>query len=74
MPLMHTLNLLGLNCPIPQIKTKQALNQLPFGDYLKVLVSTYPCFESIIQISNSLGYTIIISGQISNYYEIVIKK
>ena len=47
MPLMHTLNLLGLNCPIPQIKTKQALNQLPFGDFLKVWVSTYPCFESL---------------------------
>ena len=74
MPLMHILNLLGFNCPIPQIKTKQALNQLPYGDYLKVWVSTYPCFESIIQISNSLGYTIIISGQISNGYEIVIKK
>ena len=74
MPLIHTLNLLGLNCPIPQIKTKQALNQLPFGDFLKVWVSTYPCFESIIQISNSLGYTIISSGQIQNGYEIVIKK
>ena len=74
MPLMHTLNLLGLNCPIPQVKTKQALNQLPAGDYLKVWVSTTPCYTSIIQIANSLGYVIISSGQIPSGYEIVIKK
>jgi len=74
MPLMHTLNLLGLNCPIPQIETKKALNKIPAGDYLKVYVSTFPCFDSIIQIANSLGYIIISSGQIPNGYEIVIKK
>ena len=74
MALMHTLNLLGLNCPIPQIKTKQALNQLPAGDYLKVLVSTTPCYMSIIEMANSLGYLIVSNSQIPNGYEVIIRK
>lgn len=33
----HRLDVLGFHCPVPVIKTKQALNELDQGDVLEVI-------------------------------------
>ena len=74
MSYIHELNLLNLNCPMPQIYTKQKLQQIPYGDSLQVTVSYLECYNAIIQIARSMGCIIQQAGTIPNGYLILIYK
>jgi len=72
--MIQKLNLLGLDCPTPQIYTKQALKQLTNMHYLQVLVSYVECYNAILEIARGMGCVIQQAGTIPNGYIILIYK
>ena len=61
----------GLSCPIPVVKTKQALDKNP--DELIVLVDAYVQVENVSRLAQSKGYTCK-SEQEGDIYRIVITR
>jgi tRNA 2-thiouridine synthesizing protein A len=59
----------GLSCPIPVVKTKQALDKNP--DELTVLVDAYVQVENVSRLAQSKGYTCR-SEQEGDIYRIII--
>ena len=74
MQLIHYLNLTGYDCPVPQIETKKALNQIAYGDLLQVTVSNPVCYNAILEMARHLGYLIISNNNNGSTYTITIKK
>jgi len=72
--MIQELNLLGLDCPTPQIYTKQALKQLPNMHYLQVLVSYVECYNAILEIAIDMGCMIHQVEINPHYYKIIIYK
>lgn len=53
------LNVRGLNCPMPILKTKAAFANLDSGDVLKVVASNIEYVREIHTFSNQMGYCIL---------------
>jgi len=49
----------GLTCPIPVVRTKQAIEENP-GEKITVLVETAVSKENVSRLAKSLGYSVAI--------------
>ncbi len=49
----------GLTCPIPVVRTKQAITENP-GEKITVLVETAVSRENVSRLAKSLGYSVAI--------------
>ncbi|MBI3524268.1 MAG: sulfurtransferase TusA family protein [Betaproteobacteria bacterium] len=70
----QTLDARGLNCPLPILRTKKALNTLKSGDTLK-MVSTDPgSLKDIAAFCKQTGNALLSSQQSGKDFEFFIRK
>jgi tRNA 2-thiouridine synthesizing protein A len=70
----QTLDARGLNCPLPILRTKKALNGLKSGELLKV-VSTDPGSQNdMVSFCQQTGNTLVATGKAGHDFEFVIRK
>lgn len=58
LPASRILDLIGLKCPMPVLKTRKALHEMPGGSRLEVLTSDPMAFLDIPHMCNEDGHTV----------------
>lgn len=73
----HTLNVLGLACPLPILKAKKALAQLETGDVLTVLATDGGAPDDFAAFCRQTGHellsSVVTTGQDGEMFEIVVR-
>ena len=70
----HILDVRGLACPMPIVRTKKAIDQIPVGDDL-VVTSTDPGSVADFKAwTNRTGHTLLSSEKVGGEYRFRIKK
>ena len=69
-----TLDARGLNCPLPILKTKKALKEVPVGETLKVLSTDPGSVKDMEAFSRSTGNDLIESLQDGATYTFLIRR
>ncbi len=64
----------GLNCPLPIIKTKKALNDLSSGQVLRVTSTDSGSVKDMEAFAKHTGNELLSSGQEAGNYVFLIKK
>ncbi len=64
----------GLNCPLPILKAKKALKEVPTGGTLEVLATDPGSVADFQAFCRSTGNELVESGEIGNVYRFVIKR
>ena len=52
---MKTIDVSGLSCPEPVVRTRAALQALPAGETIEVLVDTVTARENVLRTAQALG-------------------
>jgi tRNA 2-thiouridine synthesizing protein A len=68
------LDVTHLECPIPAIKTKEALDTLPEGAVLKVLTDRESAVRNIHTFARSNGYPLFYESKTEEVYSLYIRK
>jgi tRNA 2-thiouridine synthesizing protein A len=64
----------GLNCPLPILKTKKSLKDVPVGGTIEIL-ATDPAADADFQaFCRSTGHELLESGQDGDVYRFIIKR
>jgi len=71
---MKILDISKENCPMTFIKTKLALEELPYGETLKVIVEKEDIFKNLISTFKENNFSIIYTEKEDNFYNIILKK
>ena len=69
-----TLDTRGLNCPMPIVKEKQAINGLQPGDTLEVLATDPGAVQDFEAFSRSTGNQLTECGEEDGVYQFVLRK
>lgn len=69
-----TLDAKGLNCPLPILRAKKALNDIAAGGTLEVLATDPGAVADFQAFCRTTGNELLESGQTGNVYRFVIKK
>jgi tRNA 2-thiouridine synthesizing protein A len=64
----------GLNCPLPILKTKNVLKEVPIGDTLEVLATDPGAVADFAAFCRTTGNELLESGQSENIYRFLIKR
>jgi tRNA 2-thiouridine synthesizing protein A len=64
----------GLNCPLPILKAKKALKDIPAGETLEVLATDPGSVADFQAFCRATGNELVESTQESNVYRFVIKR
>ncbi|WP_020558317.1 sulfurtransferase TusA family protein [Thiofilum flexile] len=64
----------GLNCPLPILRTKKAMNTLASGEILKVIATDPGSVKDMESFAKQTGNEIVGSGESSGEYTFFIKK
>lgn len=64
----------GLNCPMPLLKAKQALNAMEAGEVLKVEATDPGSERDFASFANLAGHELLFSGQESGTYTYILRK
>jgi tRNA 2-thiouridine synthesizing protein A len=64
----------GLNCPMPLLKAKQALNQLASGQVLEVLATDSGSRRDFDAFSRQSGHVLLLSEQNQGEFRYLIEK
>ena len=67
------LDTIGLNCPLPILKTKKALKELPIGGTLEVLASDQGMVSDIAAFCRTTGSGLVESSRDGNIFRFVIR-
>jgi tRNA 2-thiouridine synthesizing protein A len=70
----HVLDAKGLNCPLPILKAKKALKDLPAGEILEVLATDPGSVADFQAFCRSTGNELLVSTQEGDVYRFVIKR
>jgi len=68
------LDVRGLICPMPVLKTKKALDELPEGERLTVIGDYKPALENIKRFAETHGYRVVSIEEFEDNFKIVIEK
>ena len=68
------LDVCGLICPIPVLKTKKAMEELPEDETLIIVGDYKPALDNIKRFVKTHGYRIISTEESEERFKIVIKK
>jgi tRNA 2-thiouridine synthesizing protein A len=68
------LDVKGLNCPLPILKAKKALKDVPVGGTLEILATDPGSVADFQAFCRSTGNELVESGQIDNVYRFVIQR
>jgi tRNA 2-thiouridine synthesizing protein A len=69
-----TLDAKGLNCPLPILRAKKAINEISPGQTLEVLATDPGAIADFAAFCRTTGNELVESGQTGNVYRFVIKK
>ena len=69
-----TLDTKGLNCPLPVLKAKKAINGLTAGDTLQVLATDPGAVKDFQAFCRATGHELLESGEDAGVYSFLIKK
>ena len=64
----------GLNCPLPVLKAKKAINGLTAGDILQVLAPDPGAVKDFQAFCRATGHELVESGEDAGVYSFLIKK
>ena len=70
----QTLDTRGINCPLPILRTRKALNSLHSGDTLKVLATDQGSLKNMVSFCTQTGNMLLSSQQVGSDYEFIIRK
>ncbi len=70
----ETLDVKGLNCPMPILKAKKAIGALNAGDTLEVLATDPASVRDFEAFCRSTGHELCESGEQDGVYRYVLKK
>lgn len=70
----QTLDTRGINCPLPIVRTRKALNSLHSGDTLKVLATDKESLKNMVSFCSQTGNALLSSQQVDSDYEFIIRK
>ena len=68
------LDLKGLNCPMPVLKTKKALDAMQGGEVMELLVTDAGSKSDIPALLNRTGNTLVEMKEAAGVYTFIIKK
>jgi len=68
------LDVRGLVCPMPVLKTKQALEKLAKGERLTVIGDYKPALENIKRFAETHGYRVVYVEESREFFKVVIEK
>jgi tRNA 2-thiouridine synthesizing protein A len=74
MTIARTLDLKGLSCPLPIVKTAKALRELDSGDVIEVLATDPGSVKDFAAWSKTTGNELVASTQDGAVYRFVIRK
>jgi len=69
-----TLDAKGLNCPLPILKTKKMLNDVPSGGTLEVLATDPGSVADMASFCRTTGHQLIESAKDGDVFRFVIKR
>ncbi len=69
-----TLDTKGLNCPLPILKAKKAINGLAAGDTLQVLATDPGAVKDFEAFCRATGHELVESGEDDGVYSFLLKK
>ena len=69
-----TLDARGLNCPLPILKTKKAIKEVPVGETLKVLATDPASVKDMDAFCRTTGNDLMETGQDGNTYTFLIRR
>ncbi|MCK4844535.1 MAG: sulfurtransferase TusA family protein [Candidatus Heimdallarchaeota archaeon] len=69
-----TLDVKKLNCPLPILKTKKAMNDIEIGEYLEVLATDPGSVSDFQAWCNSTSHELVESYQENGIFKYIIKK
>jgi tRNA 2-thiouridine synthesizing protein A len=64
----------GLNCPLPILKTKKTLNDVPLGGRLEILATDPGAVKDFEAFCRQTGHELVSSSQDGGVYKFVIKR
>lgn len=68
------LDVKGLNCPLPILRTKKALAEMQSGQTLRVLATDPGSVKDFQAFARQTGNELVASGETDNVYEYVLKR
>ncbi|MFC5300440.1 sulfurtransferase TusA family protein [Azospira restricta] len=68
------LDVKGLNCPLPILRTKKALAEMQSGQLLRVLATDPGSVKDFQAFARQTGNELVSSGEAENVYEYVLKR
>lgn len=72
--IVRQLDLKGLSCPLPIIKTAQAMKQLKSGETVEVLATDPGSVPDFSAWCHSTGNELVESGRVDGVFQFVIRK
>ncbi len=69
-----TLDARGLNCPLPILKTKKAIKEVPVGETLKVLSTDPGSVKDMDAFCRTTGNDLLESGQDGDTFTFLIRR
>ncbi len=69
-----TLDTKGLNCPLPILKARKAINGLTAGDTLRVLATDPASVQDFQAYCSATGHELLESGEDAGVYSFLIRK
>ena len=70
----HTLDAKGLNCPLPILKAKKALKEVPDGGTLEILATDPGSIADFEAFCRTTGNELLEHGEEGGVYRFVLKK
>ena len=70
----YDLDLSGLECPLPILKTKKKLNEILSGDIIKIICTDPGSQRDFEAFARQTGHQLIESKQESNFFQFKLKK
>lgn len=70
----QTLDVRGLNCPLPILRAKKSLSAMHAGDTLKVVATDPGSVKDMVAFCSQTGNTLLASQEAGGNFEFVIRK
>lgn len=64
----------GLNCPLPILRTKKTLNEMPSGAILKILATDPGSVRDFQAFSKQTGHALLASGENAGEFHFLLRK
>ncbi len=70
----QTVDASGMQCPMPLLKTKQALNTMQVGEVLEVLATDSGSFKDVPAFSKLSSHELLLAEESAGLYRYLLKK